>query len=97
MTRSRLVVVAASLALAACGGSDRSGGSEKPVAETQEATTAAPAVTGPTTKTQREDLEREDESRQPAPAIAGTTLDGERVALADLSGRPVFVKVFGGY
>jgi cytochrome c biogenesis protein CcmG/thiol:disulfide interchange protein DsbE len=32
---------------------------------------------------------------RPAPAFAGTTLDGERLSLADLRGRPVIVNFWG--
>ncbi|HET9435777.1 MAG TPA: TlpA disulfide reductase family protein [Candidatus Limnocylindrales bacterium] len=35
------------------------------------------------------------ERGRPAPAFAGTTLDGERLALADLRGRPVVVNFWG--
>ena len=35
--------------------------------------------------------------RVAAPAIAGTTLDGEPVDLADLRGRPVFVNVWSSW
>lgn len=35
------------------------------------------------------------EKGRPAPAITGTTLDGETLALADLRGRPVIVNFWG--
>jgi cytochrome c biogenesis protein CcmG/thiol:disulfide interchange protein DsbE len=34
---------------------------------------------------------------KPAPPIEGTTLEGERLALADLRGRPVFVNVWASW
>ena len=43
------------------------------------------AVTGPTTKTQRESLDGV-EGRAPAPDVAGTTLAGESISLAELRG-----------
>jgi len=36
-------------------------------------------------------------SRAAAPAIAGTTLEGDRVSLADFRGRPVFVNVWSSW
>jgi cytochrome oxidase Cu insertion factor (SCO1/SenC/PrrC family) len=35
--------------------------------------------------------------REPAPPVEGTTLDGERLALADFEGRPVFVLVWSSW
>lgn len=34
---------------------------------------------------------------KPAPAIAGTTLDGKRISLADFRGRPVLVNVWSSW
>jgi len=34
---------------------------------------------------------------RPAPAIEGTTLDGERLSLADFRGRPVLVNVWSSW
>jgi hypothetical protein len=84
------ITVALAAAAAACGGGDPGS-----APDTEES--AATVVTGPTTKTGREPLEEQSDSRPAAPEIAGTTLDGETLALADLRGRPVFVKVFAGY
>jgi hypothetical protein len=39
----------------------------------------------------------ESEGGRAAPAIAGTTLDGERLALADFRGRPVLVNVWSSW
>jgi cytochrome oxidase Cu insertion factor (SCO1/SenC/PrrC family) len=36
-------------------------------------------------------------NRAPAPAIEGVSLDGERISLADLRGRPVFVNVWSSW
>jgi hypothetical protein len=36
-------------------------------------------------------------SRPAAPPIEGTTLDGERISLADFRGRPVFVNVWSSW
>jgi hypothetical protein len=36
-------------------------------------------------------------SRQPAPAIAGTTLDGERLSLASFLGRAVLLNVWSSW
>jgi hypothetical protein len=33
----------------------------------------------------------------PAPKIAGTTLDGKRLSLADLRGRPVIVNIWSSW
>lgn len=41
--------------------------------------------------------ERPAADRARAPAIAGETLDGKRVSLADLRGKPVFVNVWSSY
>lgn len=85
MSRLVLVLVAA-LGLAACGGDQaavEAGGSI--------------TITGPTTKTQRKALAPSGDARAAAPEIAGTTLTGETVSLADFGGRPLFVKVFAGY
>jgi hypothetical protein len=38
-----------------------------------------------------------DPSREPAPEIAGTTLQGQEVALTDLLGKPVFVNVWASW
>ena len=38
-----------------------------------------------------------DTSRPAAPAIEGTSLDGERISLAELRGRPVFVNVWSSW
>jgi cytochrome oxidase Cu insertion factor (SCO1/SenC/PrrC family) len=57
------------------------GGTAADDPETPPATTAAP----------------ETSSRPPAPAIEGTTLDGDRMSLADLRGRPVFVNVWSSW
>ena len=38
-----------------------------------------------------------DPSRPAAPAIAGTSLDGERISLADFRGKPVFVNVWSSW
>jgi hypothetical protein len=35
--------------------------------------------------------------RPPAPPIEGTTLDGDRISLADFRGRPVFVNVWSSW
>ena len=35
--------------------------------------------------------------RPPAPAIEGTSLDGDPIALADYRGRPVFVNVWSSW
>jgi cytochrome oxidase Cu insertion factor (SCO1/SenC/PrrC family) len=53
----------------------------------EEATPTAPAEATTGTATNRE----------PAPAIAGETLDGERIALADFRGKPVFVNVWSSW
>lgn len=80
-----LLGLAVAAILAGCGG-----------AASDEATTPAPgsspAATDSATKTEREDAA--DSSRSEAPDIAGTTLDGGRVALSDYRGQPVFLKVF---
>jgi len=36
-------------------------------------------------------------SRPAAPPIAGTTLDGKRLALADLRGKPVLINVWSSW
>ncbi len=36
-------------------------------------------------------------NRAAAPAIEGTTLEGDRVSLADFRGRPVFVNVWSSW
>jgi hypothetical protein len=36
-------------------------------------------------------------NRPPAPAIEGESLDGERISLADLRGRAVFVNVWSSW
>jgi len=36
-------------------------------------------------------------SRPVSPAIEGTTLEGDRVSLADFRGRPVFVNVWSSW
>jgi hypothetical protein len=36
-------------------------------------------------------------SRQAAPPITGTTLDGDEISLADFRGRPVFVNVWSSW
>lgn len=36
-------------------------------------------------------------TREPAPAIEGTTLEGERISLKSLRGRPVFVNVWSSW
>jgi hypothetical protein len=79
-----LLGLVAVLGLAACGGESNGGSAEA-------------VVTGPTTKTERESLGLSAADRPPAADIGGTTLTGEPIALVDLRGRPVFVKVFGGY
>jgi len=54
--------------------------------------TSAPAAT-PT-----ETAASPDASNRPlAPAIEGVSLDGERLALADFRGRPVFVNVWSSW
>ena len=40
---------------------------------------------------------RKTSARPPAPAIAGTTLDGERLSLASFRGRPVLVNVWSSW
>jgi cytochrome oxidase Cu insertion factor (SCO1/SenC/PrrC family) len=35
--------------------------------------------------------------RPPAPPIEGVSLDGERISLADLRGKPVFVNVWSSW
>jgi cytochrome oxidase Cu insertion factor (SCO1/SenC/PrrC family) len=35
--------------------------------------------------------------RPPAPRIEGVSLDGERISLADLRGKPVFVNVWSSW
>lgn len=81
------VVLVLAAALAACGGG--MGGDDGALS------VAAPD--GPSTRTSREALPIDASARPDAPPIEGETLTGERVALADLRGRPVFVKVFAGY
>jgi hypothetical protein len=36
-------------------------------------------------------------NRTPAPQIEGVSLDGERISLADLRGKPVFVNVWSSW
>ena len=36
-------------------------------------------------------------ARKPAPPIAGTTLDGKRLALRDLRGKPVIINVWSSW
>ena len=52
----------------------------------------------PTTTTTTESAPpQESSSRPPAPAIEGTTLDGEAISLAELRGRPVLVNVWSSW
>ncbi len=80
-----LLVIAALLAAFATGCGSGSGEEAGP---TSAATTTTPTETAPPD---------EASSRPPAPAIAGTTLDGERLSLADLRGRPVLVNVWAAW
>ncbi len=77
-----LVLSAVALAVAACGG-ERS---------TQETTPAAPEP--PPVETEEPGG---DPTRPEAPPVAGTTLDGEELALADFRGRPVLVNVWSSW
>jgi hypothetical protein len=36
-------------------------------------------------------------ARDPAPAVEGTTLDGDRISLKSLRGRPIFVNVWSSW
>lgn len=38
-----------------------------------------------------------DASRPEAPVVAGTTLDGERLALSDFRGKPVLVNIWSAW
>ena len=81
-----LVLLAAACAIAGvgCGGGSAS---EEEAAPT---TTATPTTT--------ETAAPEDTAMRPqAPAIAGTTLDGETLSLADFRGRQVFVNVWSSW
>ena len=51
---------------------------------------ASPASGGPTTTVTAT-------KREPAPPIAGTSLDGEHISLADYRGRAVFVNVWSSW
>ena len=55
------------------------------------------ASTPPTETTVTAAPDPPDGSRPPAPTIAGTSLDGEPVSLADFAGRPVFVNVWSSW
>ncbi len=83
------VLVALTLALAACGGQEETTQPETTQPEATPATTAATttarATTAPTTTTPG------------ASAVAGTTLDGEPISLDDFRGKPVFVNVWSSW
>jgi len=38
-----------------------------------------------------------DGTRRPAPAVSGVTLDGKRVSLSAMRGRPVFINVWSSW
>jgi hypothetical protein len=40
---------------------------------------------------------RADTSREPAPPLAGVTLDGDAIALGDFRGRPVLINVWSSW
>jgi hypothetical protein len=76
-----LAVIAALFALVAAGCGSESG----------------EQVTPATTTTSTESAPPEGEGGRPAPAIEGTTLDGERLSLADFRGRRVLVNVWAAW
>jgi cytochrome oxidase Cu insertion factor (SCO1/SenC/PrrC family) len=76
-----LVVLFGLLAVFAAGCGSESGEEAAPPGMTTTTETAPP----------------ESEGGRAAPAIAGTTLDGERLALADFRGRPVLVNVWSSW
>jgi cytochrome oxidase Cu insertion factor (SCO1/SenC/PrrC family) len=57
---------------------------------------AGPTTSTPTTSTETAPPE-ESPGRPPAPEIAGTTLDGEELSLADFRGRAVLVNVWSAW
>jgi cytochrome oxidase Cu insertion factor (SCO1/SenC/PrrC family) len=57
---------------------------------------AGPTTSTPTTPTESAPLE-ESSDRPPAPAIAGTTLDGDEVSLVDFRGQAVLVNVWSSW
>jgi cytochrome oxidase Cu insertion factor (SCO1/SenC/PrrC family) len=69
-------------AVSACGGS---------ADEAAQQTTARPIETQPVESAPA------GAGREKAPALAGTSLDGERLALVDLRGRPVLVNVWSSW
>ncbi len=75
------VVIVALFALVAAGCGSESGDQAAP----------------PTTTTTETAPPPRESSRPPAPAIEGTTLDGERLSLADFRGRPVLVNVWAAW
>ena len=79
------VFLALLLAVAGCGGD-----SDTAAPDTIQPQTAQPETTQPPT-TQPETTE----SR--ASAVAGKTLDGEPISLADFRGKPVFVNVWSSW
>jgi cytochrome oxidase Cu insertion factor (SCO1/SenC/PrrC family) len=58
---------------------------------------AAPPSTTTTTTATTTTETAPSEGGRVAPAIAGTTLDGERLSLADFRGRPVLVNVWAAW
>lgn len=57
---------------------------------------AGPTTSTPTTPTESAPPE-ESSDRPPAPAIAGTTLDGDEVSLVDFRGHAVLVNVWSSW
>jgi hypothetical protein len=79
--RLLVFLLALGVLLAGCGGG---GTAMEEAPRTEEATPTEEARGSGTTRTA-------------APAVEGRTLDGERLALADFSGRPVFVNVWSSW